>query len=128
LPQIRLSALDGVSDVRYVPFPEPVYSIQPAANPEFKTHLLRFTYSSLVTPNSVIDFHMDTHAWELKKQDEIPSGHDPAAYVTERLHATASDGTLVPISVVYKRGLEKNDRNPALLYGYALTASASRSF
>ncbi len=118
LPQIRLSATDGVSNVRYVPFPEPVYSVQPTANPEFKTQLLRFTYSSLVTPNSVIDFHVDTHTWELKKQDEIPSGHDPAAYVTERLHATAPDGTRVPMSVVYKKGMEKNGRNPALMYGY----------
>jgi oligopeptidase B len=118
LPQIRLSALDGVNEVRYVPFPEPVYSVAPMANPVFKTHLLRFTYSSLVTPNSVVDFHMDTHTWELKKQDEIPSGHDPAAYVTERLHAAAPDGALVPISIVYKKGLEKNGQNPALLYGY----------
>lgn len=118
LPQLRLSALDGVSDVRYLPFPEPVCSIQVTPNPEFKTHLLRFVYSSLVTPNSVIDFHMDTQLWELKKQDEIPSGHDPAAYVTERLHAIAPDGTLVPISIVYKKGLLKNGRNPTLLYGY----------
>ncbi|MBI5566238.1 MAG: S9 family peptidase [Chloroflexi bacterium] len=118
LPQIRLSAPDAVSNVHYVPFPEPVYSVAPTTNPEFKTDRLRFTYSSLITPNSVIDYHFDTHAWELKKQDEIPSGHNPADYVTERLHATAPDGTLVPISIVYKRGLEKNGRNPTLLYGY----------
>jgi oligopeptidase B len=118
LQQIRYSAADDLSRVRYVPFPEPVYSIHPAANPEFKTNLLRFEYSSLITPNSVIDFHLDTHAWELKKQDEIPSGHDPADYVTERLHATAPDGAQVPISIVYRKGLEKNRQNPALLYGY----------
>ncbi len=118
LPQIRLSATDGINAVRYVPFPEPVYSVQPAANPEFKTNLVRFNYSSLITPNSVIDFHLDTHEWELTKQDEIPSGHDPSAYTTERLHATAPDGTKVPLSIVYKKGLEKNGRNPALLYGY----------
>jgi oligopeptidase B len=118
LPQIRLSATDGISNVRYVPFPEPVYSVQSAANPEFKTKLLRFHYSSLITPNSVIDFHLDTHDWELKKQDEIPSGHNPADYVTERLHATAPDGVRVPISIVYKKGLEKNGQNPTLLYGY----------
>ena len=118
LKQIRISATDAVSDVGHVPFPEPVYDIQPAANPEFKTSLVRFTYSSLITPNSVIDFHMDTGEWELKKQDEIPSGHDPAAYVTERLHATAPDGAQVPMSIVYKKGLEKNGQNPTLLYGY----------
>ncbi|MFN8597558.1 MAG: S9 family peptidase [Anaerolineae bacterium] len=118
LPQIRLSAADGISDVAYVPFPEPVYSAAPMTNPEFKTDHVRFAYSSLITPNSVIDFHFDTHVWELKKQDEIPSGYDPADYVSERLHAPAPDGTLVPISIVYKKGLEKNGRNPTLLYGY----------
>ncbi len=118
LPQIRISAADGVSAVRYVPFPEPVYSVHPTANPEFKTDRLRFNYSSLTTPNSVVDFHLDTHEWELKKQDEIPSGHDPSAYVSERLHATARDGTRVPLSIVYKKGLGKNGRRPALLYGY----------
>ena len=118
LPQIRLSATDGISNVRYVSMPEPVYSVQPAANPEFKTKLLRFHYSSLITPNSVIDFHLDTHEWELRKQDEIPSGHNPADYVTERRHATALDGTAVPISIVYKKGLENSGKNPTLLYGY----------
>ena len=118
LPQIRISAPDGVSAVQYVSFPEPVYSVNPLTNPEFKTDTLRIAYSSLITPNSVIDYHFDTHEWELKKQDEIPSGHNPADYVTERLQATAPDGTLVPMSVVYKKGLEKNGRNPTLLYGY----------
>lgn len=118
LPQIRISAPDGISAVHYVPFPEPVYSVAPANNPEFQIDCLRLVYSSLITPNSVIDYHFDTHEWELKKQDEIPSGHNPADYVTERLHAIAPDGTRVPMSVVYKKGLEKNGRNPTLLYGY----------
>jgi len=118
LKQVRISAPDGLGDVRYVPFPEPVYDIEPGLNPEFETDLLRFTYSSLTTPNSAIDFHMDSGEWELKKQDEIPSGHDPAKYVSERLYATASDGTHVPISIVYKKGLVKDGCNPTLIYGY----------
>lgn len=118
LKQIRISAVDGVSEVRYVSVPEPVYDITPAANPEFKTELVRFNYSSLVTPNSVIDFHLDSGEWELKKQDEIPSGHNPTGYVSERLHATAPDGTQVPISIVYRKGLVKDGGNPTLLYGY----------
>jgi oligopeptidase B len=118
LKQVRISAPDGLSDVRYVPFPEPVYDIEPGLNPEFETDLLRFTYSSLTTPNSAIDFHMDSNEWELKKQDEIPSGHDPSKYVSERLHATAPDGTRVPISIVYQKGLVKDGSNPTLLYGY----------
>jgi oligopeptidase B len=118
LKQIRISAADGVSEVRYVPVPEPVYDLIPAANPEFKMDRLRFTYSSLTTPNSVIDYHIDSGEWELKKQDEIPSGHDPAAYVSERLYASAPDGVQVPISIVYRKGLVKDGGNPTLLYGY----------
>ena len=89
-----------------------------AANPEFATNLLRFHYSSLITPESVIDFHMGSEEWELKKQQEIPSGHDPSQYISERLHAIAPDGTRVPISIVYKKDLVKNGQNPTLLYGY----------
>jgi oligopeptidase B len=118
LKQIRISDTDGVSNVRYVPFPEPAYDIMPTANPEFNTDLVRFDFSSLITPKSVIDFHMDTGEWELKKQDEIPSGHDPSQYITERLHAVAPDGVKVPVSVVYKKGLKKDGKNPTLLYGY----------
>ena len=118
LKQIRISAPDALSHIQYVPFPEPVYDVEPTTNPEFKTHLLRFTYSSLVTPKSVVDFHMNRGKWELKKQDEIPSGHDPSNYISERLYATASDGTQIPLSIVYKKGLEKNGQNPTLLYGY----------
>jgi oligopeptidase B len=117
-PQIRISDLDGLTYVRYVPFPEPAYSFMPARNPEFKTDILRFTYTSLVTPKSVIDFHVREQTWAVVKQDEIPSGYDASQYTTERTYATASDGTRVPMSLVYKRGMEKNGNNPTLLSGY----------
>ena len=118
LKQVRVSAADGVTDVRYVLFPEPVYTVSPTDNPEFNTDVVRFEYSSLVTPKSVIDFHLTTSEWRVRKQAEIPSGHDPAAYVMERRHAAAPDGTLVPLSVVYKKGLVKDGANPTVLYGY----------
>jgi len=118
LKQLRISAPDGLGNVRYVQFPEPAYNVSLETNSEFKTNLLRFKYSSLITPNSVIDYHMDGGEWELKKEDEIPSGYDKAQYVSERIYATASDGTQVPISVVYKKGLNKDGNNPTLLYGY----------
>jgi oligopeptidase B len=118
LKQLRISATDGQGNVRYVHFPEPAYNIVPETNPEFKTDLLRFRYSSLITPNSVIDYHMDTGEWEIKKEDEIPSGYDKTQYVSERIHATAPDGTQVPMSIVYRKGLKKDGTNPALLYGY----------
>jgi oligopeptidase B len=118
LRQLRVARVGDLHSPAYVPFPEAVYDITPSPNPEFKTPLLRFEYSSLITPNSVIDYHMDTGQWELKKQDEIPSGHDPQRYVCERQYATAPDGVQVPLSVVYKKGLVKNGQNPALLHGY----------
>lgn len=118
LKQIRVSNPDGTSDVKYVPFPEPVYNINQVRNPEFKTHRLRFMYSSMITPKSDIDFHMDSQKWELIKQEEIPSGYDPSKYITGRLHAAALDGTQVPISIVYRKGLVKNGQNPSLLVGY----------
>ncbi|HET9590188.1 MAG TPA: S9 family peptidase, partial [Anaerolineales bacterium] len=118
LRQIRISAPDGISDVHYVKFPEPTYNVESEANPDFSTSILRFGYSSLVTPHSVIDYHMDIGLWELKKCDEIPSGYDPSEYVSERIHATAPDGKQVPISIVYKKGLKKDGNNPTLLYGY----------
>jgi oligopeptidase B len=117
-PQIRISGTDGLADARNVPFPEPVYSLMPARNPELQTDFLRFHYTSLVTPKSVIDFHVKDHTWTVIKQDEIPSGYDASQYVSERTYATAPDGTLVPVSVAYKNGLEKNGQNPTLLTGY----------
>jgi oligopeptidase B len=116
--QIRISDIDATSNVRYVPFPEPVYNVTLDTNPEFATDLLRFAYSSLITPESVIDFHMNRGQWELKKQQEIPSGYDSSQYVSERLNAIAPDGTRVPMSIVYKKGLLKNGQNPTMLYGY----------
>jgi oligopeptidase B len=117
-PQIRISGTDGLADARNVPFPEPVYSLMPARNPELQTDFLRFHYTSLVTPKSVIDFHVKDHTWTVIKQDEIPSGYDASQYVSERTYATAPDGTRVPVSLVYKNGLEKNSQNPTLLTGY----------
>jgi oligopeptidase B len=117
-PQIRISDTDGLTDARNVPFPEPAYSFMPARNPEYKTDILRFYYTSLVTPKSVIDFHVNVGTWTVIKQDEIPSGYDASQYQSVRAYATASDGMLIPLSLVYKKGLEKNGNNPALLTGY----------
>lgn len=117
LRQIRISPFGAMSNVRYIEFPEPAYSVEPENNPEFDTNVLRFTYSSPVTPHSVIDYHMDTGQWELIKQD-IPSGYDRTQYLTERIHAMAIDGKQIPMTIVYKKDLKKNGNNPTLLYGY----------
>ncbi len=98
--------------------PEPVYDFWQGDNPEYNTNLFRFEYTSLVTPRSVFDYNMDTKALDLKKQDEIPSGYDASQYQSERIFAKADDGTSVPISLVYKKGLIKDGNNLLYLYGY----------
>jgi Protease II len=117
LRQIRISPFRTMSNVRYIEFPEPAYSVDPESNPEFDTNILRFTYSSPITPHSVIDYHMDTGQWELIKQD-IPGGYERTQYATERIHATALDGKQIPMTIVYKKDLKKDGNNPTLLYGY----------
>lgn len=99
-------------------FPEPVYSFSEARNPEYNTGLLRFTYYSMVTPRSVYDYNMNDRTRELKKQYEVLGGYDPAQYQQERMFATASDGTAIPISMVYRKGMVKDGTNPLNLDGY----------
>lgn len=123
LKQIRISDPDGIRDIRYVAFPEPVYNFYAdmfvgTINPEFDTDDLRFIYSSLVTPDSTVDYNMHTGTWIVKKQLEIPSGYDPSLYTSERLIATAPDGAHVPISLVYKKEYRQADGNALLLEGY----------
>ncbi|HEY0376507.1 MAG TPA: S9 family peptidase [Pyrinomonadaceae bacterium] len=101
-----------------VEFPEPVYTAFVQTNREFNTNKLRFSYQSLVTPNSVFDYDMDTRARTLLKQTEVPGGFDKANYQSERIFATASDGTRIPISVVYRKGTKMDGKAPLLLYGY----------
>ncbi len=101
-----------------VEFPEPVYTYSTHANPEFNTHLLRYTYTSLTTPNSVYDLDMLNGTQELKKREPVLGGFDPDNYQTERIFAEARDGTKVPISLVYHRDTAINRDTPCVLYGY----------
>jgi len=117
LSQIRIHHFP-TGEEHTVAFPEPVYSAGLGPNAEFDTHVLRFHYASLVTAPCVFDYDMQTRGRELKKQQEILGGYDPAQYQSERVHAQALDGTEVPISIVYKKGFQRNSRAPLLLYGY----------
>jgi oligopeptidase B len=112
------SPSNEASDIHYIDFPEPVYTAGVADNAEYNTKILRFGYTSLVTPGSVFDYNMETRERELKKQQEVLGGYDPSQYQSERVFATAADGVKVPISLVYKKGLVKNGKAPLLLYGY----------
>jgi oligopeptidase B len=117
LRQICITPFEAMTNVRYIEFPETAYSVELESNPQFETDILRFTYSSPITPHSLIDYHMDTGQWELIKQD-IPDGYDRSQYVTERIHATAPDGKQIPVTIVYKNDLKRDGNNPTLLYGY----------
>ncbi|HET9907238.1 MAG TPA: S9 family peptidase, partial [Anaerolineales bacterium] len=118
LKQIRISAANGQNDVHYVSFPEEDYYFEIESNPEYDTNILRFKYSSLTTPFSIIDYHMDTREWEQKKEEEIPSGYDKSQFISRRIYATAMDGKLIPISIAHKKDLKLDGNNPTLLHGY----------
>jgi oligopeptidase B len=99
-------------------FPEPVYSAFGAGNPEYDTHVFRYSYTSLITPASVFDYDMETHKAVLLKQQEVLGGYDATQYVSERAWATVRDGTKVPLSIVYKKGFKRDGNAPLFLYGY----------
>ncbi|CAM4072920.1 MULTISPECIES: S9 family peptidase [Flavobacterium] len=103
----------------YLPFESETYTAYTTTNPDFDTEILRYAYQSLITPSSVIDFNMKTKAKVVLKQQEVLGGKfDKNNYVEERIWATATDGTKVPISMVYRKGLKKDGSNPFLLYAY----------
>ncbi|HET8782154.1 MAG TPA: S9 family peptidase, partial [Pyrinomonadaceae bacterium] len=101
-----------------IEFPEPVYSANLSGNAEFDTAVVRYSYNSMVTPNSTFDYDMNTGKSTLLKQQEVPGGFDRTNYKAERVFATASDGTKIPMSVVYRKGVKLDGSAPLLLYGY----------
>ena len=115
----NLRVIDQSSgDEHYLDFGEPAYNAYISTNAEFNTDILRFGYTSMTTPTSTFDYNMSTKEKELKKQQEVVGGHNPDDYTTERIWATVRDGVKVPISIVYKKGFEKNGEGPLLQYGY----------
>lgn len=102
----------------YLPFDSETYMVYTTSNVDFDTELLRYSYSSLTTPNSTFDFNMRTKEKVLLKQQEIVGGYNESEYQSERIWATAQDGTKIPISMVYKKGITKNGNQPMLLYAY----------
>ncbi len=115
----KICIRDGLGALsHYIDFPEPVYTVGATGNAEYKTNLLRFSYTSLVTPTSVFDYNVRTRERELKKQYEVRGGYDASQYQSERIFAKAPDGVEVPISLVYHKNFERNGASPLLLYGY----------
>jgi len=117
LTQIRIVPWSGGED-HYLQFDEPAYRASLGANLEFDTVTLRFEYTSMKTPQSIYDYNMATRQKALLKREEIWGGFDPDHYMTERLFARANDGTEIPISILYRKGMERDGRSSLLLYGY----------
>lgn len=117
LHQLRIKSRDESVD-KYIDFGEETYSASISSNFEPDTEVLRYSYSSLTTPNSVIDFNMKTGEKIIQKQDEVLGDFDPENYHSERLFATSYDGVKIPISIVYRKDMRSKNRNPLLLYGY----------
>ncbi|MFL6738110.1 MAG: S9 family peptidase [Sphingomicrobium sp.] len=101
-----------------VPFAEASYSASFSGNPEYAPDSYRLSYSSMVTPQTVYDYHAAEKRLEVRKVQEIPSGYDPALYVTERLSVTARDGAKVPVSVLRRKDFAKDGSGKLFVYGY----------
>ena len=116
LDHVRL--IDRAGESTYIPFPESAYTAHMGNNPEFQTDTLRLGYSSMVTPDTVFDYHLDTEELEVRKVQQIPSGYEASAYVTERILARARDGVQVPVSLVRRKDTPVDGTAPLYLYGY----------
>lgn len=122
LPTIHVQGIPSsthpMPNARRLTFPEPTYMVYGGSMPEFDTTTLRFTYTSLTTPSSVFDYDMKTHTRELKKETPVLGGYNRDDYQSEWLMAIATDGTAIPISLVYKKGVKRNGQAPLFLTGY----------
>ncbi len=117
LDQVEIHPYAGGKPKR-IAFPEASYSAGLDDNPEYRVKVLRLTYESMVTPDTVLEYDISTGAMTTLKVQEIPSGYDASQYETERLEITARDGVKVPVSVVYKKGFKKDGNGPLYLYAY----------
>ena len=116
LDQIRIRGYDGKE--HFVKFPEKAYAVGLGTNAEFEVDRVRLSYESMISPDTVFDYHISERHLETLKVQEIPSGYDKSKYVTERVMATSRDGVKIPISIVYRKGFRKDGSQPLHLYGY----------
>ncbi len=124
VPQLRI--VDAKSGESHdVVFPEPVYSIAGNSNEEFDATKFRLSYESLLRPNTIYDYDVNSRKLELLKQQEVLGGYDPAKYASERIEATAADGAKIPISLVYRKDLVRDGMRPLLLEGYGSYGSSN---
>jgi oligopeptidase B len=124
LIEIRIRPWDG-SPEHYIKFDEPAYAANTSTNRSFDTPIVRYAYTSLATPRCTYDYNMVTREKTLLKQEPVLGGYDSGNYTTERLYASASDGTQIPISIVYRKGTLRDGNNPLLLYAYGSYGSST---
>ena len=118
LNKLRIIKWNGEEDY-YLPFNSETYTIYIGNNPDFESDLLRYSYNSLNSPGSVIDYHLKTKQSEIKKEQEVLGGKfKKENYESKRIWATATDGVKIPISLVYKKGIKLDGSNPLLQYAY----------
>ena len=118
LNRIQIRPWNGKGEY-YLPFSSETYTAYTTTNVDFDTEILRYGYQSLATPSSIIDFNMRTQEKKVLKEQQVLGGKfDKNNYIEERVWATATDGTKVPISIVYRKGIQKDGKNPLLLYAY----------
>jgi oligopeptidase B len=127
LRHLRIIPWDGGEEYE-IEFDEPAYVTWVDENEEMETTTLRFGYSSLNTPESIYDLDLLTHERRLMKREQVRGGFDPVNYVVDRLWAPARDGVQVPISLVYRTGIERDGSNPLLLYAYGSYGSSMESW
>jgi oligopeptidase B len=118
LTQLRVKKWNDAKTDYYVDFEEEAYTTGISTNPDFDSKVLRYGYSSLTTPSSTLDFNMETKEKTLLKEQEVVGDFDKNNYVSKRIFATADDGTKIPVSLVYRKGLKLDGNNPTLQYAY----------
>jgi oligopeptidase B len=124
LNKIQIKPWDGSGDY-YLPFSSETYTCYTTSNVDFDTDVLRYGYQSMATPSSVIDFNMKTKEKTVLKEQAVLGGKfDKNNYIEERIWATATDGTKIPMSVVYRKGIKKDGKNPLLQYAYGSYGSS----
>nr|WP_321463332.1 S9 family peptidase [uncultured Cohaesibacter sp.] len=117
LPRIQIRSLRNGAQ-HAIAFEEEAYSLGFQGSMEFDTDIVRFSYSSMTTPSRVYDYNMSSRSRTLRKEQEVPSGHNPEDYVTRRLMAPAHDGETVPVTLLYRKDTALDGSAPCLLYGY----------
>jgi len=118
LPRIIIRDMRDGGTEHDIAFDEAAYGLGLMGGYEYDTKWMRFAYSSPTTPRQVYDYNMETRERILRQTQDVPSGHDPADYKCERILITARDGAEVPVTLLFKSGLEKDGSAPLLLYGY----------